>query len=182
MRVSSEGELQLAADSAAAPKEMRVALCSPATLSHTVNRQRGLHARRLWLLLTWPSPSSQVRAVASYPSPGKLLLFNGKLLHGCPPQLSQPQSTSEPRLTLLINIWLNHRPIDIPRLPRFAWRLLRCVAPIPSRGRTATKSRGEFSCSVTKRAGAGSGYYCTTLLTASSSSEFWSSPPESSII
>uniref|UniRef100_A0A7S0NTK3 Uncharacterized protein n=1 Tax=Calcidiscus leptoporus TaxID=127549 RepID=A0A7S0NTK3_9EUKA len=106
MRVSSEGELQLAADSAAAPKEMRV------------------------------------RAVASYPSPGKLLLFNGKLLHGCPPQLSQPQSTSEPRLTLLINIWLNHRPIDIPRLPRFAWRLLRCVAPIPSRGRTATKSRG----------------------------------------
>ena len=60
----------------------------------------------------------------SYPRVGKHLSFDGRLLHAAPAELSAPSSpvaSSCRRVTLLINIWLNHPfgcPLEIEALPR----------------------------------------------------------------
>jgi hypothetical protein len=64
-------------------------------------------------------------AVCSFPHPGKHLLFDGRLLHGCPSALAQPTQRpigTEPplRVSLLVNLWLAHRPFLCEPLP-VAW-------------------------------------------------------------
>ncbi|EOD10533.1 hypothetical protein EMIHUDRAFT_120554 [Emiliania huxleyi CCMP1516] len=72
-----------------------------------------------------------IAATVSYPKSRRLLRFDGRLLHGCPPQLAGPEA--EPRshgerLTLLVNVWVGHRPLGLPTAPSEALlRLLRCV-------------------------------------------------------
>lgn len=69
---------------------------------------------------------------ASYPVLGKHIAFNGRLLHGCPSHCALPRScTAEQsggkldtkttttsgdgrqRVSLLVNIWLNHKPLGV---------------------------------------------------------------------
>eukprot|EP01047_Picozoa_sp_COSAG01_P075047 COSAG01_NODE_12734_length_1692_cov_29.150195_1_plen_526_part_01 len=74
-------------------------------------------------------------AFISYPRTGKHLAFNGRLLHGCPsscaygspptthqeqdkpggPRLGR-QQRQQRRLSLLVNVWLNHRPCGVQTL------------------------------------------------------------------
>jgi len=60
---------------------------------------------------------ARVSALVSWPREGKLLAFSGALLHGVPAQLADPRGSSE-RLTLLVNIWVHHRPLGVRKLPR----------------------------------------------------------------
>ena len=52
---------------------------------------------------------------------GKHVAFDGRLLHGVFPELTPGEATGDPasgsRVTFLVNIWLNHRPRDVRRLP-----------------------------------------------------------------
>ena len=54
-------------------------------------------------------------AVLSYPAAGKHLVFDGRLLHGCPAQLSRaPEAVAGAaweRLSVLVNVWIGHRPL-----------------------------------------------------------------------
>ncbi|KAG8465809.1 hypothetical protein KFE25_005379 [Diacronema lutheri] len=52
-------------------------------------------------------------ATVSYPRRGRHLAFNGRLLHGCPIELAFQRVQSYERRTVLVNIWLNHRPAGI---------------------------------------------------------------------
>ena len=57
-------------------------------------------------------------AFLSYPRPGKHLVFDGRLLHGALAHLSpraEPTAAAEPyeRVTLLVNVWLGHRPCGL---------------------------------------------------------------------
>ena len=69
--------------------------------------------------------------LVSYPSVGKHVSFDGRLLHGAPAvglfgegvgptcEVNRPESTghSQKRITFLVNVWLNHRPAGVQRLP-----------------------------------------------------------------
>ena len=72
-----------------------------------------------------PDPRCR-RVVASWPKRGKHVAFDGRLLHGVFPELSTPAggnsrgsggSRSFRRVTFLVNVWLNHQPRDVRRLP-----------------------------------------------------------------
>ena len=57
--------------------------------------------------------------VLSYPIFGKHICFNGELLHGAPSDLVYPsvdKSNEGVRVTFLVNIWLDHVPIQSQRL------------------------------------------------------------------
>ena len=57
-------------------------------------------------------------AFISWPQKGKHLVFDGALLHGVPFELlpHHPSSNST-RVTFLVNIWLNYRPLAIQPFP-----------------------------------------------------------------
>jgi len=57
-------------------------------------------------------PGASAKAYVSYPALGKHLAFDGRLLHGCPSALKHHEGE---RLSLLVNLWLGHRPVDITR-------------------------------------------------------------------
>mmetsp|Transcript_27845 Transcript_27845/g.83192 ORF Transcript_27845/g.83192 Transcript_27845/m.83192 type:complete len:357 (+) Transcript_27845:64-1134(+) len=54
-------------------------------------------------------------AFVVFPAPGRHAAFRGKLLHGCPAEL---EGRSGERLSVLVNVWLHHKPFDLCR-----WRL-----------------------------------------------------------
>ena len=47
----------------------------------------------------------------SWPEWGKQITFDGKLLHGAPGELAREQTRSGKRITFLVNVWLNHKPL-----------------------------------------------------------------------
>ena len=54
-------------------------------------------------------------AYASYPFPGKHIAFDGRWIHGAPANLARgldehEDDTRAPRVTFLVNVWLNHAP------------------------------------------------------------------------
>jgi len=55
-------------------------------------------------------------SIMSFPSPGKHVVFDGRLLHGAPEEFTRDDSLC-PRLTFLVNVWINHRPYEIDSLP-----------------------------------------------------------------
>jgi hypothetical protein len=68
--------------------------------------------------------------ILSYPRVGKHINFDGRLLHGAPsvPLFSPPPGQTHPsatdgsrqfnkRITFLVNVWLNHHPAGVQRLP-----------------------------------------------------------------
>ena len=60
------------------------------------------------------------RVVASWPKRGKHVAFDGRLLHGVFPELASAGTTradGSRRVTFLANVWLNHQPRDVRRLP-----------------------------------------------------------------
>ena len=63
----------------------------------------------------------------SCPSLGKHISFDGRFLHAAPSQLLLPSSTTATdyfRVTFLVNIWLNHRPIGVQSFPEsLQWKL-----------------------------------------------------------
>lgn len=54
---------------------------------------------------------AQSKSFVVFPALGRHVAFRGNLLHGCPTELEQNQGE---RLSLLVNIWLHHRPLDLP--------------------------------------------------------------------
>ena len=69
----------------------------------------------------------------SYPSVGKHVAFDGRWLHGVPPALAADppaEEGAEPltRLTFLANIWLDHVPLGVDRLPKAAVEELKLLA------------------------------------------------------
>ncbi|KAJ1462933.1 hypothetical protein M885DRAFT_103061 [Pelagophyceae sp. CCMP2097] len=53
-----------------------------------------------------------------WPRTGDHLVFDGRRMHGVVPKLSVFEATKEkPRLTLLVNIWLAHRPLGVEPFP-----------------------------------------------------------------
>lgn len=61
--------------------------------------------------------STRVDVLASYPVSGKQLVFDGQLLHGCPSQLARPCAEPWTRMSLLVNVWVGHRPLGVGPLP-----------------------------------------------------------------
>jgi hypothetical protein len=61
-----------------------------------------------------------VGALLSYPFPGNHLVFDGRLLHGCPKELRPARAapSGARRVTLLLNVWLDHAPLGLGPLPR----------------------------------------------------------------
>ncbi|KAK3275190.1 hypothetical protein CYMTET_16670 [Cymbomonas tetramitiformis] len=53
----------------------------------------------------------------SSPEVGKHIKFDGRYLHGVPAEALAPASAPYTRVTFLVNIWLNHRPVDVPVFP-----------------------------------------------------------------
>ena len=56
-----------------------------------------------------------MRGVVSHPRPGKHITFDGRLLHGVPPtpelrEAGAAASPATPRITFLVNVWINHHP------------------------------------------------------------------------
>lgn len=56
-------------------------------------------------------------ATLSYPRRGRHLAFNGRALHGCPVELAFARQKAYERQTVLVNIWLNHRPCGVEAAP-----------------------------------------------------------------
>jgi hypothetical protein len=73
--------------------------------------------------------SSSLKAcVLSYPSIGKHICFDGELLHGAPSSLAYPEmldSVEDFRVTFLVNVWLDHMPIQSQRLEEGVAKSLR---------------------------------------------------------
>lgn len=83
-------------------------------------------------LLADESPCGDVpHATACWPAIGRHLCFDGKLLHGALPDLAPPRpaagATPGKRVTLLVNVWLNHVPWGAERLPASIGRKLRPI-------------------------------------------------------
>lgn len=65
-------------------------------------------------------------AASCWPSLGRHLCFDGKLLHGALPDLtppaaaatSSPSAGSHKRVTFLVNVWLNHAPWGAEEVPK----------------------------------------------------------------
>lgn len=57
--------------------------------------------------------------VVSYPKVGKHIGFDGRLLHGVPPEAMAevPNSEGLERITFLVNLWLTHELAEIERFP-----------------------------------------------------------------
>ena len=49
--------------------------------------------------------------VVSWPEWGKQITFDGKFLHGAPAELARGSARREKRVTFLVNVWLNHKPV-----------------------------------------------------------------------
>ena len=65
-------------------------------------------------------------AAVSYPVVGKHIAFNGRLLHGCPNCAAPPPAAGQPagpRISLLVNVWLNHVPVGLAELRRARSRM-----------------------------------------------------------
>lgn len=57
-------------------------------------------------------------AFISHPRLGKHMSFDGRLLHGVPPELIAPRTPSSyTRITVLVNVWLNHSLTGVERWP-----------------------------------------------------------------
>ncbi|KAH9098024.1 hypothetical protein LEN26_016828 [Aphanomyces euteiches] len=57
--------------------------------------------------------------IVSHPAPGKHITFDGELLHGAPSDLAFPRVNEDAeglRVTFLVNIWINHKPVESQRL------------------------------------------------------------------
>eukprot|EP00040_Diaphanoeca_grandis_P009096 m.47623 g.47623 ORF g.47623 m.47623 type:complete len:350 (-) comp20540_c0_seq3:60-1109(-) len=67
------------------------------------------------------------RGVVSYPMPGKHIGFDGRLLHGVPPEAMTAPSQSDglERVTFLVNLWLTHALTDIQPFPTVQLKRLR---------------------------------------------------------
>lgn len=66
--------------------------------------------------------------ILSYPDNGKHICFDGELLHGSPSSLAHPElveDIEDYRVTFLVNIWINHVPIQSQRLDSTVAKSLR---------------------------------------------------------
>lgn len=87
-----------------------------------------------------PTKDSVADAFMVFPCRGRHVAFRGSMLHGCPAELEGQQTE---RLSILVNVWLHHRPFDMIRwrprtrlsaqsLCRGRGKLLRVFSPGPS--------------------------------------------------
>eukprot|EP00299_Pterocystis_sp_00344_P017002 c8532_g1_i2.p1 GENE.c8532_g1_i2~~c8532_g1_i2.p1 ORF type:complete len:285 (+),score=52.39 c8532_g1_i2:92-946(+) len=55
-------------------------------------------------------------AILSWPSAGKHIRFDGRFFHGVPSDLYRANDDSEWRVTFLVNVWLNHKPLGVDEI------------------------------------------------------------------
>jgi hypothetical protein len=112
-RVSTVTYLETAVAAAAPPRPLAPTIVFSARITESVG-------------------SDIARAVVSHPAPAKQLAFDGSLLHGAPAHAALRRSgtrgdnaptchearlaAAAPRITFLVNIWLDHRPCGIIEL------------------------------------------------------------------
>ena len=63
-----------------------------------------------------PGDTRRAAVLVSYPREGKLLAFSGGLLHDVPAALAEDGESRE-RITLLVNVWVHHKPLAVEPLP-----------------------------------------------------------------
>lgn len=63
-------------------------------------------------------PKLKLGSFISYPKAGKHLAFDGRLLHGALHEMSLPTEEPFVRVSVLVNMWLGHRPLGVMRLPK----------------------------------------------------------------
>jgi len=87
------------------------------------------------------------------PAGGKHMSFDGRLLHGAPAEANVwevPNSDPEapPRVTFLVNIWLNHTPLSAGLLPEATLKQLSSLHPaqLGSAGHLARWAASEVPC------------------------------------
>lgn len=61
-----------------------------------------------------PINGRPAKAFMVYPTKGRHVAFHGNLLHGCPAEL---EARKGERLSLLVNVWLHHKPVGLHRAP-----------------------------------------------------------------
>ena len=74
-------------------------------------------------------------AFVSYPMPGKHTCFDGRLLHGAPHSLARRCTSFDhhnTRTTILVNLWIGHRPAGLRELPEELAARLSPVGPSAS--------------------------------------------------
>lgn len=69
-----------------------------------------------------PIGRSAGAAYVIQPRSGRHVAFRGCFMHGCPPELETCQGE---RLSLLVNVWLRHRPLGLPSFPNAPGTALR---------------------------------------------------------
>ena len=80
-------------------------------------------------LRAFPQPADRVAADIVFPEIGRHLKFDGRKLHGVVPPLTPRQASDDcPRLTFLVNIWIDHKPIAIEPFPLV---MLDKLSPVP---------------------------------------------------
>lgn len=72
--------------------------------------------------------SAGSQALVSFPENGKHIIFDGRFLHAAVSDLAKGGvGVSAERITLLINVWLDHMPVDVDPIEDAAGRLSRGI-------------------------------------------------------
>ena len=57
------------------------------------------------------------RTAVMFPRVGSHLKFDGRFLHGVYEEMAESTEQEGERMTFLVNVWFNHRPVGVERLP-----------------------------------------------------------------
>ena len=96
------------------------------------------------------------RAWMSHPKLGRHLAFDGRLLHGAPSELmgdeepTKKKAKLEPRVTLLVNVWVNHCPLDAEPLDDYIVASLTSPVESSLSWKPQTESFSKVQLSVTE--------------------------------
>jgi type 2A phosphatase activator TIP41 len=88
------------------------------------------------------------RVAVMYPKVGAHLRFDGRLLHGVLTEFADDNTPTEgKRMTLLCNVWLNHKPMGVERLPEKVSTALDAGASMEHVWKTSKLKSREISAS-----------------------------------
>ena len=87
------------------------------------------------------------RVAVMYPKVGAHLRFDGRFLHGVLSEFAGDAPTEGKRMTLLCNVWLNHKPMGVERLPEKVSTALDAAASIEHVWKTSKLKSREISAS-----------------------------------
>lgn len=107
------------------------------TVTYLSSREHDIPTLIVDNLTSSPVGSPIKHAYISEPIFGKHISFDGRYLHGAPVQLknlfmkSLERNPAEPRVTFLVNIWLNYHPVKVQPIPQSILKLINTPSYIP---------------------------------------------------